>query len=96
MPDVTLTTIAQVEYGEERVPADGFEFTHCRFDGTTLVFSGEANFTLPNCTGEFDIEFGASAAITLNQLAALYQFGMGDFVEGIFTRIRNPGGAGVQ
>lgn len=85
-----LTVVADREFGEEVVPADGIEFLRCTFSGTTLLFAGDANFTLPECTGSFSIALGGAAATTMNQLALLHGCGHAGFVEGLFTRVRQP------
>jgi hypothetical protein len=96
MPDVELTIVEGREFGAEVVPADGLEFSRCRFAGTILVFHGEGNFTLPGCSGDFEIQLDGSAITVMNQLMLLYHCGYSGFVERMFETVRNPTGAGVQ
>lgn len=90
MSKATLTIIEGREFGREVIPADGFEFLRCTFDGTVLLFRGERNFTLPESGGDFEIALDGNALVVMNQLALLHGMGLNDFVEGLFDRVRQP------
>ena len=87
--DLEFETIRGAKFGKEEVPADGREFIDCTFDGTTLIFRGEAPFYVHG-QGAPMILFTDHAETTLNQLTLMWRFGAAHIVEQFFNAVRNP------
>jgi hypothetical protein len=66
--------IANKNYGVERVIVDGKHFVNCTFNGTELVFTGKRGFSLTknHFKTQPRISFDGNAALTINELIAMY------------------------
>ncbi len=78
----------------QTVQLDGKEFTRCRFENSTLVFSAKSSVSMSDCSFvNVTWTFDGAAALTLAFLTAFYQ-GAGEdgkrLVEQIFENIRHP------
>lgn len=69
-----LVTVAGMTFGVQQVILDGRKFQKCEFNGTELVFNGDAPFSLENCSlNGHRITFNKNASTTLQALGALYR-----------------------
>ncbi len=93
--DFEFETIRGAKFGKEELPADGRKFIDCTFEGTTLIFNGEAPFYIHG-QGAPIIIFAGHAETTLNQLAIMWRFGAAHIVEQFFNAVRNPSDSTLQ
>jgi len=70
-----LRTVQGVTFGVQSIPMDGNRFVRCEFNGTELVFAGEAGFALENCGWKERprIKVEGPANRTLRMLQLLYK-----------------------
>src|SRR5882724_8771011 len=69
-----LVSVVGKTFGVQQVVLDGYKFSKCDFDGSELVFNGDATFTLEKCNfKDFRMTFGGKASIALGALNSLYR-----------------------
>lgn len=86
-----LVAVRGTKFRNEAVNVDGIEFIDCSFTDCDLLYSGGGLFAFTNSPGvRCTMVFVGAAENTLHALGSLYATGMHDFVESLFTKIRNP------
>jgi hypothetical protein len=84
-------TIEGESFGVQSVVLDGKRFINCSFDGTELVFKGEAGLEFnSNRLTNIRLTFGGPAARTVFIFRALYREpGFRPFIESAFEQIKS-------
>ncbi|NJL94067.1 MAG: hypothetical protein HC915_10220 [Anaerolineae bacterium] len=77
-------------FGDEEVQVDGRQFKNCRFEGTTLHYTGGALPAFINCQfNAVSLGFGGAADHTLTFLRGLRKGGFAPAIDKIVKGIRD-------
>ena len=89
--DAPLILVADKEFGVEQVVTSGKKFLGCRFNGTEIIFDGQAQIGFESC-GFTDQKFTfvGPAARTIAMLTGMYKDpSFQPIVDGIFMNIKS-------
>lgn len=86
-----LEVVEGKKFGVQSVVIDGRDFKRCEFQGTELVFKGEAPFGLSSCSlSDIYITFQDSAGLTVQALSILAADpGLKQLSDGLIAGIQN-------